>query len=612
MAKLTEDFLVNLARDRFTESRNWVDEEIKDRWRKSNDLYDSKFEESERQKSDVLLGQGRLFIPKTYSHTQRILVDLLDTYFFDKEEIVDISSWGNIESEKRLIAKTLLNYRLNGHPINFYEESYEACLNALKNKVGIFKVYPKFQDVKFKIGEESETFKVYHPVIENLPYEDVFFYPKATWKDYWKHPIVHRMVKTLDYLKRRRYKNLDVLEFSQIDDTAMDEIKEQRSLDQGSPFGTRLNTKVKNANEVYIFEIWDFLDVNNDGLLESCSYICAGDAQGPAVLIRDVEENTLPYKSMGEDYNRSPFVMGSAFPESHKLYGKDMPEVVEGLQKETNSLRNQRREAVAIAIRRPILASRAAGLDLLALVNRRISSVVMGDDISPSSVRELDIKDPTAGSVMEQQRTDQDFFETTSIPPNLLGAPTHPRETATGVSRHEANANKKISMVIKNLAYTLFLPAFKMLLRLEQEYVTDDFVEMVTGKRLGWKFASDSLPPKEVIQGDFDLMINLNISKQTQLNRLMLVMDRANVVNQSTALLVQGGVLKPQDAKFINSMTIFDRMLPLLGEKDIDEFKIQVQQPPPQEGQLPGVASQPALQNESEVGQQLLEGEIAI
>jgi hypothetical protein len=576
MAKLTEDFLVNLARDRFNESRNWVDEEIKERWRKSNNLYDSKFEEGERQKSDVLLGQG-------------ILVDLLDTYFFDKEEIVDISSWGNLESEKRLIAKTLLNYRLNGHPINFYEESYEACQNALRNKVGIFKVYPKFQDVKFDIDGKDESFKVYHPVIENLPYEDVFFYPKATWKDYWKHPIVHRMVKTLDYLKRRGYKNLDAIEFSQIDDTAMDEIKEQRSLDQGSPFGTRLNTKVKNANEVYIFEIWDFLDVNNDGLLESCSYICAGDAQGPAVLIRDVEENTLPYKSMGEDYNRSPFVMGSAFPESHKLYGKDMPEVVEGLQKETNSLRNQRREAVAIAIRRPILASRAAGLDLLALVNRRISSVVMGDDISPSSVRELDIKDPTAGSVMEQQRTDQDFFETTSIPPNLLGSPTHPRETATGVSRHEANANKKISMVIKNLAYTLFLPSF-----------------------LGWKFASDSIPPKEVIQGDFDLMINLNISKQTQLNRLMLVMDRSNVVNQSTALLVQGGVLKPQEAKFINTMTIFDRMLPLLGEKDIDEFKIQVQQPPPQEGQLPGVASQPGLQNESEVGQQLLEGEIAI
>ena len=617
---LTEDFIENRGRSLFTISRNWIAETVVPRWKDSNDLYNSKFKKQKDGKSDILIGQGKLFIPKTYSHVQRMLVDILDTYFLDPEEIVDVTSWKNIPSATREIVKALMNYRLNGHPINFYQESYEACLDALKNKVGIFKVYPNIKTEKTKvqipnpanpletIEEEKEVVTAFNPCIDCLPYEDVFFSPNATWKDYWRFPIVHRMRKPLDYLKRRGYKNLDDLE-SMHNSEGVDEIKEQRTSDMGSPFSNNQDVSVNGQNEIFIYEFWDFLDVNGDGLLESCSYIMAGTADTATRLIRDVEENTLPYITHGDDYNRSPIIMGQSFPEPHQLMGKDLPEIVEGLQRETNAIRNQRREAVALALRKPILINRSANIDLVGLLNRRIGGVVQGDDISLSSVREMDISDPTSQSIAEMAKVDTDFYETTSVPPNLLGMPSSSDETATAVTSQVANANKKIANVIRNLAYTLFIPSLRMLLRLEQMYENDNYIQMVTGRILGWKMAMDEMPAIEIIQGDFDLSVNIGMNKQTQINKWLMLFDRGVQANQAIIGMLQAGVVNPANVHFVDTMKFYHKMLPLVGEKAVEEYMIAAQASP-QEGMASGVASQPRLPEQltGEVGSMNPEG----
>jgi hypothetical protein len=592
---LTPDFLIKHAQDAFEKSKSWREEEIVPRWKKSNDLYNAVFDVKERSKSDVLKSQGRLFVPKTYSHLQRILVDIMETFFFDPEEIVNITAWKSIPAETRLIVKAILNYRLNGHPINFYQEAFEACLDALKNKVGILKVYPE-TNLKKPVDGES-----WRPIIEAVPYEDVFFDAEATWKDYYKFPITHRMRRSLDYLKKRGYKNLELLESAtHMDPTGGDEIKEQRSEDQGSPFNA--NTDSTPLNEgVFVYETWTFLDVDGDGLLESCSYLSGGDAQGPKVLIRDVEKNDLPY-----DNDRAPFVVGSAFPEPHKMYGKDLPEVVEDLQKEINAIRNQNREAVAIGIRKPLLVNRGANVDLMSLVNRRIGGVVMGDDISPSSIRELETGGLTAGSIQEQARNDADFFEATSQSPTQFGVSTPGEESATENSNIQANANKKVSMIIANLAQTMFIPAFNMLLQLEQKHETDSFIEKVTGRMLGMAFEKTGDEgaedvevikgfPKKIIQGDFELSANTGVSKQQQLNKFFLLIDRGNMVNQTTAQMVQTGVIDPTKAEYFDLMAMFRRILPIVGEKNVDDFVLPAQAPPPPpSGEGPGIPSQRA------------------
>jgi len=604
---MDEETVIKRAQELFNQSKNFQADNFVKQWEKNNDLYNSKFSTKDGKVSDVLMGQGKLFIPKVYTHTQRILVDVLETFCFDMSEIVSLSNEKAIPYETRETVKTLLNYRLNGNPINFYQELYEACLDALKNKGGILKVYPQLKIKKVKtprldelampmmdenyepIMDEEEIISHYSPQIDCIPYEDVFFHASATWKDYYRFPIVHRMKKTLDYLKRQGYKNIDKLE-PRIDLTS-DTIKQQRF--EGSPFVEQSPT-IKETGEVYIFEFWDFMDVNNDGLLESVSYLMAGDSENPNVLIRDVEENMLPYRKAGAMYNESPFVLGNSYPEPHQLMGKSIPDITEGLQRETNSTRNQRREAVALSLRRPMLVNRGGGLDLMALVNRKSGQIVLGDDISPSSVRELEIQD-IRGSGEDEMRNDQNFFEATSIPPNLLGASSGPDETATAVTQHAANANKKIQMVIRNLAQTLVIPALQKLLRLEQEYESDDFIAMVTGKILGWNKAGDNIPNKFFIEGDFDLKVNTSINKQIQLNKLMMIMQNGVQSNATMGQLIGMGVVNPASVQFFNPQTVFKRMLSILGEKNAEEFALQAQQPPMQEGQMPGVASQPAV-----------------
>ena len=592
-AKLTDKFLENHATKVFTSSKNWTDAEIRQSWIDGNDQYNGRFPVRDKQKSKVVADK-RLFINKTYSHIQRMHVDVMDTFFFDPEEIVSVASWKSIPSDTRDMVKALLNYRLNSHPINFYFEAHEATLDALKNKIGIFHVYPELET-----DGEGNKRKItkYAPVIETLPYEDVFFDSSATWKDYYKFPIVVRMRKSRDYLERKGYKNLEDIE--PVSNTT-DTVKQNRELTQGSPF--TVEEKDEGLEETFLYVVWTFLDLEGNGKMESCSYVMLGNSEGPTTITRKLEKNELPYSdlSVNEPDNRAPIVAMTALPEPHQMYGKSWPEILSALQRETNAIRNQNREATAIAMRRPLLVSRHANLDLPSLVRRKTGGIVLGDDISPNAVRELEISPPSNASIQEQLRTDSDIFEMTSISPNRLGVSTGGEDTATEVISNDTNANKKIAQIIKNMANTGFIPVFNMLLRLEQTYETDEFIRLVTGRILGWVLADDENPVREVIEGDFELKVNLGINKQVQANKWLMLMDRSTQANAATGQLVQMGVVDPASVKFQDPATYFRKAQAVLGEKNSDEFEIQAQAPP-QEAEAGGVASQAGLESEGNV-----------
>ena len=566
--------------------------QIEERWVKSADLYDSRFSNEERKYSEVL-GAPRLFIPKTYTHVQRIVVEVLETVFFDQEEIVSVNTWNQVPYEAQQTVKSLLNYRLNSHPIDAYKEFYEAGLDALKMKLFVMKVFPKLKTEKVEkkyvlpdiekgeinvVKVEEEEIRAYEPCMTVVPPEDVFFSPQATWKDYWKYPIVHRYRKTRDELEEMGFKNVDAVA-PIADDGTGDMIREQRRRDTQSPF--TMNTNVPAAQEVWVYEVWTHMP-NKEKKLVSGSFSMLGDSAGPTVIGKSWEENQLPYKFGEFEYNRPPFVVGSAFPEPHTLYGKDFPEITEHLQKEANAQHNQEREAVARALRPTVYLNRDANVDLMSLLNRRIGGYVQGDGPPGASMQEIPTMNPSMVTHAHYARTDQNYYEASGIPPNLLGTSTN-EDTATAATQQLSNANKRISLIIKSLAFTGFVPALTMLLRLEQMYCSDEFVAQVTGKVLGWGASGDQSPSRASIQGDFDLNVNIGVNKQAQLNKLFMTIDRMNQVNQVTMGMVQAGVVNPQQVAFGNPMAVFDMALPLLGFKN------------EQEGQQPGIASQARL-----------------
>lgn len=584
---------------------------IDERWVRSMDLYDSIFA-PEQKKVSALLGVPRVFIPKTYAQVQRILEDVLETFFFDFEEICGVFTRKKGTPKLAMDAvKTLLNYRLNGNPINFYQEAYEVCLDAIRNKIGIFQVYPKLKTKKQqkldadgnKTKEIEEKITAFQPCVDALAYEDVFFHGDSTWKDYHTRTIVIRKKVSRDYCARREFKNIDKIQAAGAETAASDLVKQQRQRTRQSPFSTSENN-IKAAQGIYIYSFWDLMP-GADGLLESGYFIMGGDVDGPKVMFQEWKKNELPYKFMGDDYVRPPVIVASAFPESHMMYGKDFPQVTEGLQTETNISRNQEREAVARWLRAPVLVDRNANVDVMGLMIRRIGGVVQGDNVSSEAVRELQQQSPLPVTQPSGQRIDADYAEISSITPGQLGVPAGGDQSATEFAGLNKNANKKINMVVRNLAVTGFVPVMKYLLRLEQQYEDDAFIELVTGQRLGWSFKKDAkgnyegTPPSLLIQGEFSLFVNIGVNKQAQLDQYRTLTEIGNQANLALAQAVQLGIVDPAKVKFFNPAWAFEQMAPLLGQKNVDEMFIQAKAPPPPtDGNVPrGTASPPKVGN---------------
>lgn len=577
---------------------------IESRWARSNDLYDSQFPREVRKTSDVFLGQSRLFIPKTYNTVQRILVDLIDTFYFDPEELVDIISRPDIPEPNRQAVKVLLNYRLRSHPIDYYKELFEALQDSLKSKVGIFKIYPKFKlaskktkttneagEIVEMVSEEQEVV-AFEPRIEAIPPEDLFLDPRFTWKDYWKMPMVHRYTKSRHAFKEMGFLNVDKVS-GMGDASGSDAVKTQRArTGYQSPFFSPA-PDLRNLENLVAYEFWDYMDLDNDGYVESVTYTMLGDVTGPQVLGLPPRPNTLPYRFSEFECVRPPFIIGQAFPEAHKGYGKDLPEVGEALQNETNSVRNQDREAAALSIRKPLLVNKDSGVDAQQLMNRKIGAVILGEETGPEMVRELNLSSPIINTAQISRQIDQDYSELTSITPQQLGLGSR-EETATGSTRAENNANKKIHGIIKNMANTLTIMAMTYLLRLEQAYETDEFIRKVTGQILGWRLPNDGTPTWAVIQGDFELAVDMGLDKPAQINKYLLVMDRMNQSNLSIGQLLQQGVVKAGDVAFFNPAWPMEQVLRALKIRDPKAVRVQAQQPPPPaEGEVKGVASQP-------------------
>lgn len=600
--KLTTEELLVRGRSVFSRSKS-AREVIERRWARSNDLYDSIFPNDKKKMSDVLLGQWKIFIPKTYNTTQRMHVDVMDTFTFDNEEFTDITQRPDIDDKKRLIAKSLINYRLNGHPINYYQEIFEATQDGIKNKVGILKIYPKLRIktsekvVKkdngggeiVEIVEPEIEVDAFEPRMECIPPEDLYIDPRFTWKDYWKFPMVYKFTRTRQQFKEMGFKNVDQAQATN-DMTTGDQVKTQRNLTYGSPFYNP--SENKNKDVLVAYEFWDFFDIDNDGYEESVTYTLLGSSHEPHTMALEMRENTLPYKFSEFECVRPPFIIGQPFPEAHKGYGKDVPEFTEPLQMETIALRNQDREAAALSIRKPLLVNKDAGIDMQALVNRKLGGIVIGEETGPEAVRELQTSSPMINTAPISRAIDNDYYEATSITPGQLGL-SNEDKTATGVASDQENANKKIAGIIKNYRYTLVAPAMRYLLRLEQAYESDEFIRNVTGQTLGWNLPNDGTPAWSVIQGDFELNPDATLNKQTQVNRYLMLMDRINQANLAMSQLIQLGVVDPKGIKLANPMWAFDQLLRVLKIKNTESTKIQALPAIPQEAK--GVASQPGM-----------------
>lgn len=144
-------------------------------------------------------------------------------------------------------------------------------------------------------------------------------------------------------------------------------------------------------------------------------------------------------------HSKKPFVVRSFEPLPGEFYGLSAVQIIEHLQHELNTHRNQRIDNVSLILNRMFKARRDADLDPAELVSRPhgVIWVEQMDDIDP-----IIFPDVTASSYTEEGILKQDMENALAVPSVVRGVDSARRETATEVVTKTSNASLRFDVKI--------------------------------------------------------------------------------------------------------------------------------------------------------------------
>lgn len=159
-------------------------------------------------------------------------------------------------------------------------------------------------------------------------------------------------------------------------------------------------------------------------------------------------------------HGKKPFIVASFDPLPNEFYGLSAVQVIEHLQHELNTLRNQRIDNISLVLNKMWKVKRSADIDESELVSRPhgIIYVDTSDDVT-----ELTMTDVTASAYNDETIVKQDMENALGVPAVIRGVTSSKKETATEVVTKASNASIRFDVKImlfealglKRLAYLI-------------------------------------------------------------------------------------------------------------------------------------------------------------
>ena len=197
-------------------------------------------------------------------------------------------------------------------------------------------------------------------------------------------------------------------------------------------------------------------------------------------------------------HSTKPFVASSFEPLPNEFYGMSAMQLIEHLQEEINTHRNQRIDNVSLVLNRMWKVRRGADIDESELISRP-AGIIHVDN--PDDITEFAMNDITASSYNEEQAAKTDMENTLGVPAVVRGADAGRSETATEVVTKSTNAGMRFD--IKIMLFEAL--GFKRLARLmdlnNQQFIDDQRIINLVGEEGAdqWK----EVTPFDII-GEFD------------------------------------------------------------------------------------------------------------
>jgi len=187
-----------------------------------------------------------------------------------------------------------------------------------------------------------------------------------------------------------------------------------------------------------------------------------------AMLINRCElayEGQNPYWKHG----KKPYVVASFEPLPNEFYGMSAVEIIQHLQEELNTQRNQRIDNASMVLNRMWKVRRGADIDESELVSRPHGIIYVDQ---PDDVTEIAFSDVPSSAYIEGNVIERDMENALSVPPVVRGADPTRQETATEVVTKSSSAGIRFDVKIM-LFEELGIKRLAMLMDLNNQQFLD-------------------------------------------------------------------------------------------------------------------------------------------
>ena len=414
-----------LSRFRWSEQwrRPWDDKWL--RWYKTFRGIVPKLPEGEEDRSN-------LHIPYTYSTVDAVRAKLLTACFANRPYVSFVpKDADDVENAKNM--ETLVDSQMNRTDVEFMVRMYQLFTDMLIYGGCPYEVGWRYEPRKIKrkvpmVDESGILLGYEEQEIEVVNWDDPDFQPFMI-DDLYPDPE-GTSIDDCSWVIRRRYITRKELE-AKIDE-GIYKVKDLEAINQA---GDRISEGKQDrlaaigAADAYA----DEADVGGRRyeLLEMWEDDRVTTVINRTEVIRD-EENPFWH-------GKKPFGFAKFDPLNGEFYGISLVEVIEHLQAELNTTRNQRIDATSQTINRMWIVLKGMGLEPADLVSR--PNGIIWVDSMEEVPKEVEFKPPDPAAYQEESIIKADIQEATSTYNEARGAPSDTKRTATENAIRERSTN---------------------------------------------------------------------------------------------------------------------------------------------------------------------------
>jgi hypothetical protein len=440
-----------LVTDRFTRARNFRTTSQDDIWKRSYNNWRGVLDQS------LYPWRSKLFIPWSFTVVETIIPKV----FARDPKWRAISRSPDFPEDGPRTVQDLLNYQWGrmGMRLKMYDYIKDSLMFSkayakvgwrlqMKNNTFMEPIVGKDDKVTFEKKQRSEV-EYDDPQVDIVDPSDVYVDPDAT-PDYRKY-LIHRKTVPLEEVK-------DNPNYSRTDEIKQAEYADQYA-DKLFRYNNATPAKDKHKDLVEILEYWE-----DDRLIVVANR---------SIVLRDTPN---PY-----NHKKIPFIELDDYRDPHKYYGQSELSVIDPLQREINSIRNQRRDYDNLALN-PVIRMVPGTLRNPNSAVMAPGNVWMVSDLNSMDVFELPQLQGTARDI--EQQTADDIKRTVAIDEISIGLlPDNPqRRSATEVVTAQSMAGKRIAIKIALLEEAV-KKIGEMVFALNQQFLDQERMIQIVGER---------------------------------------------------------------------------------------------------------------------------------